>query len=46
MTEQEGGGGPAVSGSGGAVDGEFAIWLPEGHLARLIDPSAGRWRDV
>ena len=35
------------------VDSEFAdvsveaiIWLPEGHLTRLLDPSADRWRDA
>jgi hypothetical protein len=25
---------------------ETIIWLPEGHLTQLLDPSAGRRRDV
>lgn len=24
---------------------ETIIWLPEGHLWQLLDPSADRWRD-
>lgn len=36
------------------VDSEFAdaleletiVWLPDGHLAQLLDPSADRWRDA
>ena len=29
------------------VDSEFAdVWLPDGHLTQLLDPSANRWRDV
>jgi hypothetical protein len=30
----------------GALELEPIIWLPEGHLARLPDPSADRWRDA
>jgi hypothetical protein len=29
-----------------ALELETIIWLPEGHLTRLLDPSAGRWRDA
>jgi hypothetical protein len=29
-----------------ALELEAIIWLPEGHLTRLLDPSAGRWRDA
>ncbi|MFF0105677.1 hypothetical protein [Streptomyces hirsutus] len=28
-----------------ALELETIIWLAEGHLARLLDPSADRWRD-
>ena len=28
-----------------ALELETIIWLPEGRLERLLDPSAGRWRD-
>ena len=74
--------GSVVSGTGGAVDSEFAqvtvrvdtaangprlrledrrtgrvrfldaleletiVWLPDGHLTQLLDPSADRWRDA
>lgn len=24
---------------------ETLVWLPEGHLAKLLDPSADRWRE-
>jgi hypothetical protein len=27
-----------------ALDLETIIWLPEGKLAQLLDPSADRWR--
>ena len=29
-----------------ALELETIIWLPEGHLTQLLDPSAGRWRDA
>jgi hypothetical protein len=29
-----------------ALELETIIWLPEGHLARLLDPSADRWREA
>jgi len=29
-----------------ALELEMIIWLPEGHLTRLLDPSADRWRDT
>ena len=29
-----------------ALELETIIWLPDGHLTRLLDPSAGRWRDA
>jgi hypothetical protein len=29
-----------------ALELEATIWLPEGHLTRLLDPSADRWRDA
>jgi hypothetical protein len=29
-----------------ADDTETLIWLPEGHLTQLLDPSADRWRDA
>ncbi len=28
-----------------ALELETIIWLPDGHLAQLLDPSADRWRD-
>jgi hypothetical protein len=28
-----------------ALELETIIWLAEGHLTRLLDPSADRWRD-
>ena len=28
-----------------ALELETLVWLPEGHLAKLLDPSADRWRD-
>ena len=28
-----------------ALELETIIWLPEGHLASLLDPSADRWRE-
>lgn len=28
-----------------ALELETLVWLPEGHLARLLDPSADRWRE-
>jgi hypothetical protein len=28
-----------------ALELETIIWLDDGHLARLLDPSADRWRD-
>jgi hypothetical protein len=29
-----------------ALELEAIIWLPDGHLTRLLDPSADRWRDA
>jgi hypothetical protein len=29
-----------------ALELETIIWLPEGHLTLLLDPSADRWRDA
>ena len=29
-----------------ALELETLIWLPEDHLAQLLDPSADRWRDA
>jgi hypothetical protein len=29
-----------------ALELETIIWLPEGHLTRLLDPAADRWRDA
>ena len=29
-----------------ALELETIIWLPDGHLAQLLDPSADRWRDA
>jgi hypothetical protein len=28
-----------------ALELETIIWLPDGHLTQLLDPSADRWRD-
>lgn len=28
-----------------ALELETLIWLPEHHLAKLLDPSADRWRE-
>lgn len=28
-----------------ALELETLVWLPEGHLAKLLDPSADRWRE-
>jgi hypothetical protein len=28
-----------------ALELETLVWLPEGHLRQLLDPSADRWRD-
>lgn len=28
-----------------AVELQAVVWLPEGHLRQLLDPSADRWRD-
>jgi hypothetical protein len=28
-----------------ALELETIIWLADGHLTRLLDPSADRWRD-
>lgn len=28
-----------------ALELETLVWLPEGHLQRLLDPSADRWRE-
>ena len=29
-----------------ALELETIIWLPDGHLTRLLDPSADRWREA
>jgi hypothetical protein len=29
-----------------ALELEALVWLPEGHLTRLLDPSADRWREA
>jgi hypothetical protein len=29
-----------------ALELETIIWLPEGHLSGLLDPSADRWREA
>ena len=29
-----------------ALELETIVWLPDGHLAQLLDPSADRWRDA
>jgi hypothetical protein len=28
-----------------ALELETIVWLPEGHLRQLLDPSADRWRE-
>jgi hypothetical protein len=28
-----------------ALELETIVWLPDGHLQQLLDPSADRWRD-
>ena len=28
-----------------ALELETLVWLPEGHLRQLLDPSADRWRE-
>lgn len=28
-----------------ALELEALVWLPEGHLQELLDPSADRWRE-
>ncbi|KAA1030419.1 Enoyl-CoA hydratase [Pseudonocardia sp. Ae406_Ps2] len=28
-----------------ALELETLVWLPEGHLHKLLDPSADRWRE-
>ena len=28
-----------------ALELETLVWLPDGHLRQLLDPSADRWRD-
>ncbi|KAA9166002.1 hypothetical protein FPZ12_003355 [Amycolatopsis acidicola] len=28
-----------------ALELETIVWLPEGHLQRLLDPAADRWRE-
>jgi len=28
-----------------ALELESLVWLPEGHLTQLLDPSLARWRD-
>ena len=28
-----------------ALELETLVWLPEGHLTQLLDPSADRWRN-
>ncbi|GAA5129657.1 hypothetical protein [Haloechinothrix salitolerans] len=28
-----------------ALELEAIVWLPEGHLRQLLDPSADRWRE-
>lgn len=29
-----------------ALELETIVWLEDGHLQQLLDPSADRWRDV
>jgi hypothetical protein len=28
-----------------ALELETLVWLPDGHLTQLLDPSADRWRE-
>ncbi|MEU9170074.1 hypothetical protein AB0D34_20075 [Streptomyces sp. NPDC048420] len=28
-----------------ALELEALVWLPDGHLSRLLDPSSDRWRE-
>ncbi|MFC4949626.1 hypothetical protein [Pseudonocardia sp. GCM10023141] len=28
-----------------ALELETLVWLPDGHLRRLLDPAADRWRE-
>jgi hypothetical protein len=28
-----------------ALELETLVWLPDGHLRKLLDPAADRWRD-
>jgi hypothetical protein len=28
-----------------ALELEALVWLPDGHLTQLLDPSADRWRE-
>ena len=28
-----------------ALELETIVWLPDGHMKQLLDPSADRWRD-
>ena len=28
-----------------ALELETLVWLPDGHLVKLLDPSADRWKD-
>ncbi|HEV7980351.1 hypothetical protein [Amycolatopsis sp.] len=28
-----------------ALELETVVWLPEGHLRQILDPSADRWRE-
>ena len=29
-----------------ALELETLVWLPDGHLSQLLDPSADRWREA
>jgi hypothetical protein len=29
-----------------ALELEAIVWLPDGHLTQLLDPSADRWREA
>ncbi len=29
-----------------ALELETIVWLPDGHLTQLLDPSADRWREA
>ena len=29
-----------------ALELETIVWLPDGHMRQLLDPSADRWRDT